>query len=114
MEELPQPLNDQVEVSIDGEVDQAVENGVSTRTISDQGDEEEEKEKVSTCRKLINFYWENEFLILVVVVILLAKAYPPLGAEYLAEEITAAWIAVILIFGERRHALRLLVAVILR
>jgi sodium/bile acid cotransporter 7 len=48
--------------------------------------------------KLIQFYREQEFIILVVLAILLAYAYPPLGATYLAPQITATWIAVIFIF----------------
>jgi sodium/bile acid cotransporter 7 len=61
-----------------------------------------DKQEPSSCRKAcewcVDFYFTNEFLFLVVVVILLAKAYPPLGAEYLRPEITATWIAVIFIF----------------
>jgi sodium/bile acid cotransporter 7 len=37
-------------------------------------------------------------LILIVLVILLAKLYPPLGAQYLAPDITATWLAVVFIF----------------
>ena len=58
----------------------------------------------SKCRKLwdrtVLFYWDNEFVILVVVAILLARAYPPLGAVYLAPQITSDWIAVIFIFSK--------------
>lgn len=55
--------------------------------------------KQSTFRQsCIDFYWKYEFLILVVLSIALAKAYPPLGEDYLAKEITASWIAVIFIF----------------
>lgn len=51
------------------------------------------------CRsKLIAWYFENEFLILIIIAILLAKAYPPIGAEYLKPDITATWIAVVIIF----------------
>lgn len=50
--------------------------------------------------KVIDFYWANEFVILVVIAILIARAYPPLGAEYLYPQITATWIAVVFIFGE--------------
>ena len=46
-----------------------------------------------------DFYWENEFVLLVVIVILLAKAYPPLGAQYFYPTITSTWIAVVFIFG---------------
>lgn len=72
------------------------------------GTQHEDKETDSSqqepckCRlcwnKLVDFYFTYEFLVLVVVVILLAKAYPPLGAIYLKPEITATWIAVIFIF----------------
>jgi sodium/bile acid cotransporter 7 len=44
------------------------------------------------------FYTTNSFLILVICAILLAYAYPPLGAVYLAPQITATWIAVVFIF----------------
>ena len=43
-------------------------------------------------------YHQNSFLILVTCAILLAYAYPPLGAIYVAPQITATWIAVIFIF----------------
>jgi len=48
--------------------------------------------------KWISIYTKHSFLILVICAILLAYAYPPLGAEYLAPQITATWIAVIFIF----------------
>mmetsp|Transcript_9165 Transcript_9165/g.18926 ORF Transcript_9165/g.18926 Transcript_9165/m.18926 type:complete len:422 (-) Transcript_9165:8-1273(-) len=44
------------------------------------------------------FYNKNSFLVLVVCAILIAYAYPPLGAEYLRPDITATWIAVLFIF----------------
>uniref|UniRef100_A0A7S4N788 Sodium/bile acid cotransporter n=1 Tax=Odontella aurita TaxID=265563 RepID=A0A7S4N788_9STRA len=49
-------------------------------------------------RRWCKFYNANSFLVLVLVVILLAYAYPPLGAVYLAPQITATWIAVMFIF----------------
>jgi solute carrier family 10 (sodium/bile acid cotransporter), member 7 len=49
-------------------------------------------------QQLVAFYWQQEFLIHIILSILLAFAYPPLGAIYLAPQITATWIAVILIF----------------
>jgi hypothetical protein len=45
-------------------------------------------------------YAINSFLILVVCAILIAYAYPPLGAVYLAPQITATWLAVMFIFSE--------------
>jgi len=74
---------------------EAIETPLSTPEASD---EDGEDEPPTRCRRLIDFYWQNEFLILVVLVILLAKAYPPLGDQYLAQKITAGWIAVIVIF----------------
>ncbi|KAL7578957.1 hypothetical protein ACA910_006925 [Epithemia clementina (nom. ined.)] len=59
---------------------------------------EEEEVQPSFLRKLINFYKANEFLILILCAICLARAYPPLGADYLAPEITATWCSVIFIF----------------
>jgi len=60
-------------------------------------------DNTSTCchrfrTRLVTFYGTNEFLILIVIVILLAKAYPPLGAIYLVPQVTATWIAVMFIF----------------
>jgi len=53
-----------------------------------------------TCwQRIIDIYWGNEFVILIILSILLAKAYPPLGAVYVAPQITATWIVVIFIFG---------------
>jgi solute carrier family 10 (sodium/bile acid cotransporter), member 7 len=49
-------------------------------------------------QKIVSLYWEQEFLILIVISILLAKAYPPLGAKYLQPDITSTWIAVVIIF----------------
>eukprot|EP00545_Synedropsis_sp_CCMP1620_P007124 CAMPEP_0119009148 /NCGR_PEP_ID=MMETSP1176-20130426/4172_1 /TAXON_ID=265551 /ORGANISM="Synedropsis recta cf, Strain CCMP1620" /LENGTH=429 /DNA_ID=CAMNT_0006961605 /DNA_START=11 /DNA_END=1300 /DNA_ORIENTATION=+ len=60
---------------------------------------EEEESKTRRCwTRFLAIYNEYEFLILIVLAILLAKAYPPLGDEYLAPHITATWIAVIFIF----------------
>lgn len=82
------------------------EYGTITReeeqTNEDQQHHKDEQQQPSKCqiawKKFVDFYWENEFLILVVLAILLARAYPPLGAVYLAPQITATWIAVIFIF----------------
>lgn len=70
---------------------------------ADQQEEEVEDEEEISCltkywRKAVAFYFENEFLCLVVVAILLARAYPRLGATYLAPQVTATWIAVVFIF----------------
>jgi sodium/bile acid cotransporter 7 len=47
---------------------------------------------------LLHHIRDNEFLILIFLAIAVAKAYPPLGAVYLKPEITAGWVAVIIIF----------------
>jgi len=98
--ELPSYLND-------GVVD--IENGSVRQGDSDEGEEasgepktDKNDEKLPRLRRFwktfVAFYVMNEFLILVIAVILLAKAYPPLGVVYVAPQITATWIAVIFIF----------------
>ncbi|KAL7541024.1 hypothetical protein ACHAXR_010570 [Thalassiosira sp. AJA248-18] len=49
-------------------------------------------------QKWQKIYATHSFLVLVICAILLAYAYPPLGATYLAPQITATWIAVMFIF----------------
>jgi sodium/bile acid cotransporter 7 len=62
-------------------------------------DEEEEKSKCQRyMQRIFAFYVSNQFPLNVILAILLARAYPPLGAEYLQPEITATWIAVAIIF----------------
>jgi len=68
-------------------------------TITRQEDSDEKPSKlraIGSC--FLQFYTKNSFLILILIVILLAYVYPPLGAIYLAPQITATWIAVIFIF----------------
>lgn len=57
-----------------------------------------EESKTSYYNRFCSFYKQNEFLLLVIAAICLARAYPPLGAQYLAPDITATWIAVCIIF----------------
>jgi hypothetical protein len=57
------------------------------------------EEKKRLFGRLLDFYFKNEFLIMILLAIALAKAYPPLGAEYLKPDITATWVAVVIIFG---------------
>ena len=57
----------------------------------------QEKAKSFT-QRLVAFYCRYDFLILLILAVLLAKAYPPLGAELLAPNISATWIAVMYIF----------------
>lgn len=74
----------------------------STPVEESQGDdvaeEEEPSESPSWPRRVLQFYWKHKFILLVAFGILMAKAYPKLGAVYLQPEITASWIAVCLIF----------------
>lgn len=68
----------------------------------DAAEKEPEAAEKSGTAKMLEwvkiFYSKNEFLILIVLAILIAKAYPPLGAIYVAPKITATWIAVMFIF----------------
>ena len=47
---------------------------------------------------LHRIYRTNEFVILIIVSIILAKAYPPLGAKHVYPRITSSWIVVVFIF----------------
>lgn len=71
----------------------------TTATASASNDNENDNDSAPSClQRLVAFYFANEFLILIITAILLARAYPPIGAEYLAPEITATWLAVCIIF----------------
>ena len=65
-------------------------------------EEGQEEEKTSRFRKIwkraVRFWNVNQFPLLIILSIGIARAYPPLGATYLAPEITATWIAVAIIF----------------
>jgi solute carrier family 10 (sodium/bile acid cotransporter), member 7 len=52
----------------------------------------------SFSQRLCELYQQQEFLLWILAAIGLARAYPPLGAEYLYPDITSDWIAVMLIF----------------
>ena len=62
----------------------------------------EDRGRKSLFSRVINFYFANEFIFLILLAIALAKAYPPLGADYLQPNITATWLGVIVIFGASR------------
>jgi solute carrier family 10 (sodium/bile acid cotransporter), member 7 len=61
-------------------------------------DESSSQPQPSCTGRVWTIYNQYEFLILIVVGICIAKAYPPLGAQYLHPEITATWVAIIVIF----------------
>lgn len=70
-----------------------------SKNASNEDEEEEKDSKPPTLwERIVKLYWENEFLIHILAAILLARAYPPLGATYLAPDITATWLVVIFIF----------------
>lgn len=78
-------------------------SNVDALTVEHAADQQEdeagsEAKKVTFFAKFCKFFHAYEFPILILIAICLAKAYPPLGAEYLAPDITAKWIAVIIIF----------------
>lgn len=75
-----------------------IKNGNETLVSNDVKEEEQESRIICFWKAFCKFYWDNEFLALVLLSILLAYAYPPLGGRYLAPHITATWIAVFLIF----------------
>ena len=90
---------------LDDDDDDDEAEGVGTSTEGDETDARTgtSPEKARPCHKRAwrrwrKIYAANSFLILVVCAILLALAYPPLGAVYLAPQITATWIAVVFIF----------------
>ena len=84
------------------------ENGSTCGSEDEQAsNEEEQPPKTKTNKKsrfiwikrwLIDFYRTNEFLVLIVLAIIFARVYPPLGADYVVPRITSTWIAVIFIF----------------
>ena len=86
---------------IDDDVDEANRGGTEAEeAVAETGTS---PVKAKPCHKRAwkrwrKIYAANSFLILVVCAILLALAYPPLGATYLAPQITATWIAVVFIF----------------
>jgi hypothetical protein len=80
-------------------------SSIPTEQKQDEKEEEVEKdegEKKSRLQRflqsIVAFYVSNQFPIHIMLAILLARAYPPLGAEYLQPDITATWIAVTIIF----------------
>lgn len=74
----------------------------SDSTSAGDGNNDGESSKLPLHKRLytkwLQIYAKHSFLILVVCAILIAYAYPPLGAIYLAPEITATWLAVMFIF----------------
>ena len=93
----PQHSKDEEDVEVDA-ADPHDETKKVGETTDQNDDNEDDKEKVSLCRRILDFCYAYQFPLLILLAIILAKAYPPLGAIYLQPQITATWIAVILIF----------------
>ena len=77
-------------------------------TQKEEDSESQETDQTSQLRRIwttwCRFYSENEFVLLVAAAILLAEAYPALGAKYLQPQVSADWVAVILIFCKSSQA----------
>ena len=95
--------NSKEAIQTDQKQEHAIVDNKEPKNTVDEAPAREQADGVNhnTCCKWIwDFYWGNEFVCLVVIVILLARAYPPLGADYLQPHITSTWIAVLFIFGK--------------
>lgn len=72
------------------------------KDIKNKQESTEDVENESRCKHYLHkasaFYFDQMFSIHLLIAIAIAKAYPPLGAEYLAPKITASWLAVSIIF----------------
>lgn len=74
------------------------DEGQPDQTTQEMEENPLDQRRNSVTKCLCNLYKDNSFLVLLLLAILVAYAYPPLGAKYLAPKITATWIAVIIIF----------------
>jgi hypothetical protein len=68
--------------------------------LNDVDEEDEEELNLTWREKLAHFYEKESLLVEVALAIILAYLYPILGAQYLFPDVTAHWIAVIIIFCE--------------
>ena len=71
---------------------------ISEECQSDASSVETEEQPTKILDRLKHFYEKESLLIEVGIVVFLAYLYPPFGAIYIAPEITAHWVAVIIIF----------------
>jgi hypothetical protein len=91
------------------------ENDKAVPEVKDQKDEDEDDRHVSSSasppqqqqqppapksllQNIIAFYWEYQMLIHILMAIGLARLYPRLGVDFLAPQITATWLAVMIMF----------------
>lgn len=83
-------------------IDDVEEKESNIETEEAEATEETGAEDVTLCHQfwldVLAFYNANSFPVKAVLAILLASAYPRLGAEYVHPQITATWIAVLFIF----------------
>jgi hypothetical protein len=83
---------------VDNKDQKATKEQATTTTTLESEKQHDDQPDQGCAKRFWELYWENEFIILVILAILLAKAYPPLGGEYLQPDITSTWIAVVFIF----------------
>ncbi len=81
----------------------APDENVTMKKISEESEHDEaslksEEQPPTILDRLKHFYEKESLLIEVGIVVFLAFLYPPMGAIYIAPEITAHWVAVIIIF----------------
>ena len=74
------------------------ESKVNNEPVESQQLEPPQSRRKRLCQSAGRIYHQNSFLILVTCALLLAFAYPPLGAIYVVPHVTATWVAVIFIF----------------
>lgn len=85
------PKVEEISLSASSTDEEENNNRATTKTEggdSDSGNREHDSRLRRAARSLLYFYHANEFPVLVLLAIGLAKAYPPLGAEYLKPQYT--------------------------
>jgi solute carrier family 10 (sodium/bile acid cotransporter), member 7 len=95
--EYEQTMKPQTEIVSTDEVEDKVAQASNTNEDDTEANNDQSRIRLFFCR-LLAFYLAYDFPIHILIGIGIAKAYPPLGAEYFRPEITASWIATVLIF----------------
>ena len=96
---IPRTEDEDENDEFDADVELAVDQ--TTAAEAGEGGKKSEEPKSSPRRawdRWRAFYGANSLIVLVLCAIIIAYAYPPLGAIYLAPHVTATWIAVFFIF----------------
>jgi solute carrier family 10 (sodium/bile acid cotransporter), member 7 len=94
----PTKLVENGKTSIENTIETSQQAEDATKNNDDNQQEDIKVTKSSWLRAILAFYLTYDFPIHILIAIGLAKAYPPLGADYLNPKITAAWIATGIIF----------------